>query len=90
MYGETSHYYQVEDDLDTFINSTDISEGDTILFPSGDISGNIVMGGVKGVKFIGVREETTNFLGTMDMGVLQPDNNYKCPQHHSITQIFNV
>jgi len=34
--------------------------------------------GVKKVKFIGVREETTNFLGTMDLGVLQPDDNYKC------------
>jgi len=32
LYGGTLHYYQVEDDLDTFINSTDINEGDTILF----------------------------------------------------------
>jgi len=78
LYGETLHYYQVEDDLDTFMNSTDISQGDTILFPSGDISGNIVMGDVISVKFIGIREETTNFLGTMDIGVLQPDGNYLC------------
>ena len=78
LYGETLHYYQVEDDLNTFINSSNISEGDTIIFPSGDISGNIVMGDVVSVKFIGIREETTNFLGTVDIGVSNPNDNYLC------------
>ena len=31
LYGSTLHYYQVEDDLNTFINSG-VNEGDTIIF----------------------------------------------------------
>jgi hypothetical protein len=78
LYGETLHYYQVEDDLETFINSSNISEGDTIIFPSGDIAGNVAIGEVVSVKFIGIREETTNFLGTFDIGVSNPNDNYLC------------
>jgi hypothetical protein len=64
LYGDTLHYYQVEGDLNLFIIS--VNEGDTILFPSGSITGNVVMNAVRSVKFIGVAEATT-FLGTLDI-----------------------
>jgi len=76
LYGDTLHYYQEEDDLNTFINS--VNEGDTILFPSESISGNVVMNAVRSVKFIGLKESTT-FLGTLDIiAETDLDVNYLC------------
>jgi hypothetical protein len=76
LYGDTLHYHQVEDDLNTFINS--VNEGDTILFPSGSITGNVVMNAVRSVKFIGLIEATT-FLGTLDITAeTDLDVNYLC------------
>jgi hypothetical protein len=42
LYGSTLHYYQVEDNLNTFINSG-INEGDTTIFPAGSLDGDILM-----------------------------------------------
>jgi hypothetical protein len=75
LYGDTLNYYQVKDDLNTFINS--VNEGDTILFPSGSIAGNVVMVQVRSVKCIGLLEAST-FLGTFDITAIDLDVNYLC------------
>ena len=57
LYGSTLHYYQVEDDLNTFINSG-VIEGDTIMFPAGSLAGNILMEDVRSVSFVGIPNGT--------------------------------
>jgi hypothetical protein len=59
LYGSSLHYYQVEDDLNTFINSG-VIEGDTIMFSSGSLAGNILMEDVRSVSFVGI-PNGTNF-----------------------------
>ena len=65
----------MEDDLNLLINS--LNEGDTILFSSGSIAGNVVMEQVRSVKFVRLIEATTS-LGTLDITAIDLDVNYLC------------
>jgi len=76
LYGSTLHYYQVEDDLNTFINSG-VIEGDTIMFPAGSLAGNILMEDVRSVSFVGI-PNGTNFSGTMDIATTLTGGNRSC------------
>ena len=60
LYGSTLHYYQVEEDLNIFINSG-VNIGDTIFFPSGSLAGNILMEDVRSISFVGIPNGTIFF-----------------------------
>ena len=76
LYGSTLHYYQVEDDPNTFINSG-VTEGNTIIFPAGSLEGDILMEDVRNVSFVGI-PNGTNFSGTMDIATTLTGGNRSC------------
>jgi hypothetical protein len=77
LYGSTLHYYQIEDDLNTFINSG-VIEGDTIIFPAGSWAGNILMEDVRSVSFFVGIPNGTIFPGTMDIATTLAGGNRSC------------
>jgi hypothetical protein len=76
LYGSTLHYYQVEDNRNTFIIS-DVNEGDTIFFPAGSLDGDILMDIVRSVSFVGIPNGTF-FSGTMDIATTLNGGNRSC------------